>query len=237
MLKGFTRLLPLALTTRGSSALRQSRSRTTSLQRLARVAEVSATTRRDAVSLYSAVELAAIDAAAWERYHDKAGQKVYEELLVAYKGPPSYPGAQQLVKEPGSAIAEKVEATLKSEATACYTDDNPKTVYGDKKPDVSLVPPVAIIGEAMAFKLGADKYGPYNWRERTVSSRVYVAAILRHLYSWMDGEDLDPESGAHHLAHLRACAAILMDAQSIGKLNDNRPAKGAAAQTLKEFVK
>lgn len=169
---------------------------------------------------------------------------------MTYKGPPPYAEAQKLVKEPAApaitfsdaSIYRVTADTIGIQAGGAtdlksYVDDNPKTAYGDKKPDVSLVPPVAIIGEALAFKLGADKYGPYNWRERTVSSRVYVAAILRHLYSWMDGEDLDPESGAHHLAHLRACAAILMDAQSIGKLNDNRPAKGAAAQTLKEFVK
>jgi len=41
---------------------------------------------------------------------------------------------------------------------------NPKDRIGIKKPPIHLVPPVAIIHEAMAFKDGADKYGPYNWR-------------------------------------------------------------------------
>lgn len=113
-------------------------------------------------------------------------------------------------------------------------DDNPKTAFGLKKPPISLVPPVAIIEEALVFGLGASKYGPYNWREKTVSSRVYLDAALRHIQSWQDGEDVDPESGRSHLAHARACLAILIDAESIGRLNDNRPSAGAAARLIQQ---
>ena len=115
-------------------------------------------------------------------------------------------------------------------------DNNPKTVEGDKKPDVSLVPPVAILAEARVMQLGATKYGPYNWREKTVSARVYTAAGIRHILQWQDGEDIDPESGESHLAHARACLGILMDAQSIGKFNDNRPSKGAASDLIRRSI-
>lgn len=113
-----------------------------------------------------------------------------------------------------------------------YPDDNPKTTHGALKIDLSLVPPSAIIAEARVMALGAKKYGPYNWREKTVSSRVYTAAAMRHILTWQDGEDTDPESGESHLAHARACLGILLDAKSIGKLNDNRPAAGAAGRLL-----
>src|SRR6185437_14882194 len=115
-----------------------------------------------------------------------------------------------------------------SESRNMTVDNNPKTIHGDKKPDMSLVPPVAILSEARVMQLGAAKYGPYNWRERTVSARVYTAAAMRHILQWQDGEDIDPESGESHLAHARACLAIIMDAQSIRKFNDNRPVRGAA---------
>lgn len=111
-------------------------------------------------------------------------------------------------------------------------DDNPKTSHGVKKCPLHLVPPVAIALEAMAFKDGADKYGPYNWREKTISSSIYYSAAMRHLQAWWDGENAAGDSGVHHLAHARACLAMLLDAGEIGKLNDDRPAPGGMAALL-----
>lgn len=44
------------------------------------------------------------------------------------------------------------------------------------------------------------KTGAHNWRNGLSSSRVLDAA-LRHIASFNDGEDVDPESGVSHLAH------------------------------------
>ena len=121
--------------------------------------------------------------------------------------------------------------------TQGYPDDNPKTAYGDRKAPVHLVPPIAIVKEANVFKLGAKKYGPFNWREHTVSSSVYYGAALRHLMAYWDGEDIDPESGETHLAHARACLAILLDAEANQKLNDNRPLKGSTGEFIREAEK
>ena len=110
--------------------------------------------------------------------------------------------------------------------TQGYPDDNPKTVLGTAKPGVSCVPPVAmlILGQAMAN--GGEKYGPMNWREKNVSSTVYYDAAMRHLMSWFDGEDYAEDSGVHHLGHVMACCAILLDAARSHSLNDNRPSPG-----------
>lgn len=116
-----------------------------------------------------------------------------------------------------------------------YPDDNPKTAFGVAKVPLHLVPPIAIANISLAFDNGAKKYGPFNWREKTISSTVYYAAAMRHLMAWFDGEDLAPDSGVHHLAHVMACCAMVLDSQSTGKLNDNRPTPGAFPKLLAEY--
>jgi hypothetical protein len=105
-------------------------------------------------------------------------------------------------------------------------DTNPKTAYGVQKTPVHLVPPPALLALAEVMGLGAKKYGPYNWREHAVSASVYQAAAMRHLLAWWSGESTDPESGQSHLAHAMACCAIVLDAEAVGKLNDDRPGGG-----------
>lgn len=117
-----------------------------------------------------------------------------------------------------------------------YPDDNPKTMYGDKKLPLHLAPMSAMHAMAEAFADGAKKYGPYNWRDKAVSSTVYYAAALRHLAAWFDGEELAEDSGVPHLSHAIACLGILIDAASIGKLNDNRPTRGASGAVQAAWV-
>jgi hypothetical protein len=47
--------------------------------------------------------------------------------------------------------------------------------------------------------------------------------MKRHLDCVLEGEDLDPESAAHHLGHVAAGCAIVLDARHAGTLVDNRP--------------
>tara|TARA_R110000772_G_scaffold106461_8_gene208479 strand:- start:359 stop:730 length:372 start_codon:yes stop_codon:yes gene_type:complete len=115
-----------------------------------------------------------------------------------------------------------------------YPDNNPKTAMGAAKLDLSLVPMSIIIGLAKAMTNGASKYGPFNWRLEKISSMVYIAAALRHIAAWVDGEDYAKDSKVHHLDHAMACLGLLRDAESIDMLNDNRPPKGASARLLKE---
>jgi len=70
---------------------------------------------------------------------------------------------------------------------------------------------------------GADKYGAFNWVETGVSAATYYEAAMRHLMQWYAGEDVDPESGQPHTAHVRACMAIVIDAEAQGVLSDDRP--------------
>ena len=109
---------------------------------------------------------------------------------------------------------------------------NPKDRIGDMKPPLHLIPPAAEILEAVVMGLGARKYGPYNWRTAQIRATVYIAAAKRHLAQWLDGQDDDIESGVSHLAHARACLGILLDAQSLHCLNDDRPPAGIAHELI-----
>lgn len=112
---------------------------------------------------------------------------------------------------------------------------------GAKKPDISVVPPSAILHMASAMMDGAEKYGPFNWREIPVSARPYLAAAVRHILAFLDGEDFSSDTTekgtpVHHLAHAMANCGIVLDAQSLGTLNDNRPTiKGKAGEMIEVF--
>lgn len=100
---------------------------------------------------------------------------------------------------------------------------NPKHEQGRKKAPMRHIPPIAIVREGNVFRVGADKYGAFNWGEAGVVASVYYDALLRHLLAWYTGEDTDPESGESHLAHIRACAGILLDCIEMGNMFDDRP--------------
>ena len=118
-------------------------------------------------------------------------------------------------------------------------DTNPKDLLGLKKVDMAAVPPVAIAHEALAFMDGEIKYGFRNYRNKKVRARVYVAAAMRHLSAWYEGEDVAQDSGVHHLGHARACLGIILDAEAQGSLIDDR-SKGnysVVAEQLSLWVK
>tara|TARA_R110000744_G_scaffold21707_4_gene56008 strand:- start:1385 stop:1705 length:321 start_codon:yes stop_codon:yes gene_type:complete len=90
--------------------------------------------------------------------------------------------------------------------------------YDTNKTPYALVPISALADVANVLAFGANKYGANNWREDGVTtewSRTY-SSIQRHLNSFWDGEDLDPESGLSHLAHASTQLMILMSHMADG---------------------
>lgn len=115
---------------------------------------------------------------------------------------------------------------------------NPKTAIGAKKPSLlSVIPTTALLVLGAVMRLGAQKYGAYNFRDSDVPASTYVDAAMRHLMSWWDGEDLDPESGESHLGHVMACMAIMLDARHSGRLADDRPTPGCSGQMIAKWAK
>lgn len=110
---------------------------------------------------------------------------------------------------------------------------NPKDLLGMKKAPLALVPPVLEIITAEVMRLGAKKYGPYNWRLNKVRRTVYLEAAKRHIDACLDGENADEETRMPHEASAAACMAIVLDALVTGNLVDDRPIPGAAARVIK----
>lgn len=81
------------------------------------------------------------------------------------------------------------------------------TKHDKEKSRPDLIPAEFLeeLGDVLAH--GAKLYGDNNWRNCREPGR-YLAAGFRHLLALLRGEELDPESGRSHAAHLGACAAF-----------------------------
>ena len=112
---------------------------------------------------------------------------------------------------------------------------NPKTLIGASKINPAVIPAPAIVHLALAMMNGEYKYTKYNWREIKVPSETYIGAMERHLLAYKDGEDFAGDSLVHHLAHIMACCAILLDAMEGGHLIDNRGHPGTASQVMARY--
>ena len=114
--------------------------------------------------------------------------------------------------------------------------ENPKESAGRQKCPLHLIPTVALRETAWVHKHGSQKYGESNWLHAGINASTYVAAILRHLTTWADGEDNDPESGLSHIAHVAACCNIILDTQSCGMMNDDRTRRPDAAEAARRMA-
>lgn len=96
----------------------------------------------------------------------------------------------------------KIEPVTTAAKAVARKDDEGKLRY-------DLVPPHALEELVQVYTMGAAKYGDRNWQKGLTWGRVF-AAIMRHLWAFWGGEDLDPEDGVPHLAHAAwGCFALL----------------------------
>jgi hypothetical protein len=79
------------------------------------------------------------------------------------------------------------------------------------KPRYGLLPPLAMKATAEVLTFGAEKYEPDNWKHVPESKTRYFDALERHVWAWKMGEQTDPESGMHHLAHALCCLMFLYE--------------------------
>ena len=89
------------------------------------------------------------------------------------------------------------------------------------KPKVSFIPQEALFEEAKVLEYGASKYGKNNYKLCMDWSRL-IDASFRHLLAFSNKEDLDPETGISHLAHVKANMSILLFYIANNKGNDDR---------------
>lgn len=105
---------------------------------------------------------------------------------------------------------------------------NPKDIVGTRKLAFSVLPWRVLVGVALGMLEGACKYGRHNYRAVGVRASVYFDAVVaRHLTSWWEGEDIDADSGLHHIDKAIAGLMVLRDSMLQGNFVDDRPPFGS----------
>jgi hypothetical protein len=95
------------------------------------------------------------------------------------------------------------------------------TKHDSNKPDLSLVSKDLMEAVAKVRAFGADKYERDNWRLGFKFNRS-IAAALRHIFAFAEGEDLDKESSCSHVAHAICCLEHLLNDYLHHPENDDR---------------
>ena len=130
--------------------------------------------------------------------------------------PPSTNGASGPIPDSVTIPPEtmnKIVEQFKNTGTALKFD-------GEKLP-LNLLSTEAMNQTAAVLKFGAQKYAEHNWRKGFTWSRP-LAAAMRHLTAFNDGEDKDPESGLSHLAHAACCIMFLLEFEKTHPELDDR---------------
>lgn len=97
---------------------------------------------------------------------------------------------------------------------------------------MDLVPPEFVFAVAAVLTYGAIKYEDWNWAKGMRKGRL-VAAALRHLISYLSGEELDDESGLPHTWHAATCIAMLIGVTLRGVAEEDRQDAVAAYEEAK----
>jgi hypothetical protein len=103
--------------------------------------------------------------------------------------------------------------------------------FDSEKVKYSLIDPYFLEDLARVMGFGASKYGDYNWTKGIEVTRI-LNSLRRHTAAMEMGEDIDPESGVLHAAHVAANAMFLhYFLRNNPELDDrfyNRKKRGAA---------
>lgn len=100
---------------------------------------------------------------------------------------------------------------------------NPKDLVGIRKVPASCLSAAFKLGVSLGMMEGARKYGRHNYRQAGVAASVYYDAANRHLDAFWEGQDIDPDSGLHHLLKAAASIAVLYDGIIYRNWTDDRP--------------
>ncbi len=110
--------------------------------------------------------------------------------------------------------------------------------YNQGKPRLGLLPtsliraitagglyenmPIKLLDDTAAvLTFGASKYAPNNWRKAGPWS-ISLDCAMRHMHKMFRKEELDPESGIHHAAHVACNIGFLLEFIAEGDGQDDR---------------
>lgn len=94
--------------------------------------------------------------------------------------------------------------------------------YDEGKAALANIPTAGLKAVAAVQSYGHRKYGDfYNYRKGMEVSRN-LSCALRHIYAYLDREDLDPESGCNHLGHAACRLFFVLQNLKDGTAIDDR---------------
>lgn len=117
-------------------------------------------------------------------------------------------------------------------------ETNPKDYMAANKPSLTSVPMNVLMEVSVALMEGSRKYGRHNYRESGAKASVYLDGAFRHLSSWWEGQDIDPDSGVNHITKAIASLIVVRDCMLRGNMEDDRPPKSELidySDTIKEI--
>lgn len=113
-----------------------------------------------------------------------------------------------VVDELGNALYIDENGDALAKVNGISKDQSAKADKG--KLELSLVNPQLVKAVAEVRMYGTEKYGDSeNWRK--VEPKRYVDALYRHLLAYIEGNEVDEESGLSHLAHMACNLSFLLD--------------------------
>jgi hypothetical protein len=123
---------------------------------------------------------------------------------------------------PTKRVTEAPDTRINSAGEVVTREDLKSGFKADgQKERMDLLPPNAMLALGDLFKVGSLKYSDRNW-ELGMSWGRMLAAMLRHIFKFMRGEDHDEVDGQHHLISVAWCALCLYEFTVCGKGTDDR---------------
>lgn len=106
--------------------------------------------------------------------------------------------------------------------TKTYPDSRIQSArYNQGKPQTNEIDPNFILGIAKVLTKSREKYERANWTRETKWSTPYDSC-MRHIIAFQSGEDIDKESGQHHLLHAATNLMFLFYYTQNQPQNDDR---------------
>ena len=88
-------------------------------------------------------------------------------------------------------------------------EDNKALRFNEGKPQWGLVHFQSLVPMVQVLEFGDKKYAPEDWK-KGLDKKQILESMMRHLAKLMDGEEIDPESGLHHMGHIQ-CNAMFFN--------------------------
>jgi hypothetical protein len=104
---------------------------------------------------------------------------------------------------------KKITKETPQKDTERYTDEMQALRYNQGKLEWSLVDFDSLEGLVRVLEYGKNKYARDNWKLGMPVTQV-TESLMRHLFAFAKGEDVDPESGCRHISHV-LCNAMFLE--------------------------